>query len=392
MTTMRRHPRSGALVGPVLLALAGLLFLPALPTAEVLPATASAQGFPVATAPSHGPWDATVDSARSVVDLRMDLAGVPGLSIAVAVDGDVVWQEGFGFADLEHRLGVQPGTKFRIASISKALTASAVCKLNEDGRLELDAPVQRYVPTFPEKTHPVTTRQLGGHLAGIRHYRGDEFMSREQYDDVVDALVIFQEDSLLFVPGERYSYSTYGWNLVSAVVQGAAGEPFLTYMRENVIEPLGMDATVAEHVDSIIPDRAEFYVRGDDDRLLNAPYVNNSNKWAGGGYLSTARDMAVYGSAYLSGELLRPATVELLWTSQETAAGEVTNYGIGWRTGERDGTREVWHTGGAMGGSTVLMIYPDAGVVVAVLTNVSGAPTTAIARPVADLFIQAAGG
>jgi CubicO group peptidase (beta-lactamase class C family) len=313
------------------------------------------------------------------------------VGIAVAVDGEIVWEDGFGYADLEHRLGVRPETRFRIASISKSLTAAAVGRLWEQGRLDLDAPVQRYVPGFPEKEYPITTRQLAGHLAGIRHYRGDEFMSRKQYDDVVDALVIFRDDPLQSRPGDEYSYSTYGWNLVAAVVQGAAGEPFLQYMRRTVLEPLGMRGTVAEHVDSIIPDRASFYERGQDGRLLNAPYVNNSNKWAGGGYVAPARDLAVYGSAYLRNDFLAPGTVALLWESQHTSSGEATGYGIGWRTGERDGRREIWHTGGAMGGSGVLMIHPDEGVVVAVLTNIGGAPTTAIARPVADLFIEAAG-
>ncbi|HZD03797.1 MAG TPA: serine hydrolase domain-containing protein [Longimicrobiales bacterium] len=356
--------------------------------AASLPAGVSAQVLDVARAPAWGPYQTAVDSSRHLVAARMEEVGIPGLSIAVARDGEVVWSEGFGFADLENRVPVTPATKFRIASISKALTASAVGELVQEGRLDLDATVQRYVPSFPEKRWPVTVREIGGHLAGIRHYRGEEFASAIQYDDVVDALEIFARDTLLFEPGTRYSYSTYGWNLMSAVIQGASGVAFLRFMRENVIEPLGLRGTVAEHVDSIIPFRARFYERTEDGRIVNAPYVNNSNKWAGGGYLSTAEDLVRYGSAYFRGDFLDPATVELLWTPQHTSDGESTGYGIGWSSGERPegGGRRVWHTGGAMGGSTILMIYPDERIVVSILTNVSSVRHTALAAAVADLF------
>lgn len=343
-------------------------------------------GVQPALAPSAGAYTSAVEEARRLVWERMAEVGIPGLSVAVAVYGEVVWAEGFGMADLENAVPVQPWTKFRIASISKALTAAAVGRLVQEGRLELDAPVQNYVPSFPLKRWPVTTRHAGGHIAGIRHYNGDEFSSAVHYDDVVDALEIFQGDTLLFEPGTDYQYSTYGWNLVSAVVQGAAGRPFLRYMREAVLDPLGLDETVAEHVDSIIPGRARFYLRGRGGRVVNAPFVDNSNKWAGGGYLSTARDMARYGASYLDHRLLEPATVELLWTPQTTADGESTGYGIGWSQEVEEGVRTVWHTGGAMGGSTILLLRPDQGVVVAILTNLQSVRHVETAHAIADAF------
>ena len=322
----------------------------------------------------------------ALVAARMDEVGIPGLSVAVVRDGDVVWSEGFGWADVENRVPVDVETRFRIASISKALTAAAVGRLHQEGRLDLDAPVQRYVPSFPTKRWPVTTRQIAGHIGGIRHYRGDEFASAVRYDDVVEALSIFREDSLLFEPGTDYSYSTYGWNLVSAVVQGASGRPFLAAMSETVLEPLGLGHTVAEHPDSIIPGRADFYVRSEGGHLLNAPYVDNSNKWAGGGYLSTAEDMARYGSAYFDPSYLEPATVELLWTPQRLGDGSSTGYGIGWSRGEQDGLDAVWHTGGAMGGSTVLLLVPGDRIAVAILTNISSVRHTGTAAALARLF------
>jgi len=344
----------------------------------------------LAEAPGYGRWAAAVDSAREIVHAHMDRLGIPGASVAVAVGGHVVWAEGFGFADVENQVAVQPRTRFRIASISKAVTSAAVGLLYQQGRLDLDAPVQRYVPSFPVKAKgAVTTRLLAGHLAGVRHYRGLEFESSVHYDDVVDALSIFENDSLQSVPGEKYSYSTYGWNLISAVIQGASGEQYLRYMRGHVLDPLGLRETVAEYEDSIIVGRGRQYRRSDDERLVNAPYVDNSNKWAGGGYLSTASDLARYGSSYLEGSLLEPGTVKLMWTSQHTTAGEETGYGIGWFVGTVDEHREVWHTGGAVGGSTILLIRPDDEVVVAILTNLESAQPTGPAREIAALFSTA---
>ncbi len=347
----------------------------------------------LAEAPGYGRWSDAVDRSRRLVQAHLDQLGVPGASVAVAVDGRVVWAEGFGQADVENRVAVTPTSRFRIASISKAVTAAAVAKLVEDGRLDLDAPVQRYVPGFPEKPQgTITTRLLAGHLAGVRHYRGLEFQSAEHYDDVVDALGIFEDDPLLSPPGERYAYSTYGWNLISAVVQGASGETFLRFVRTEVLDPLGLRETVAEWGDSIILGRVRQYRRSADGRLVNAPYVDNSNKWAGGGYLSTASDLVRYGSAYLSPGFLKPETVRMMWTSQRTRGGEETGYGIGWFVGNVDGRRQVWHTGGAVGGSTILLIWPDARLVVSILTNLESARPTEPAREVAALFAAAASG
>ena len=344
---------------------------------------------PPALAPAPGAWQSAVDQARELILDRMEEQTVPGLSVAVGVSGEIVWAEGFGWADLENRVPVWPSTKFRIASISKSLTAGAVGKLLEEGKLDLDAPVQEYVPSFPCKEWPVTTRLLGGHLGGIRHYRNREFESLVHYDNVVDGLAIFADDPLIHEPGTAYAYSTYGWNLISAVVQGAAEEPFLDYMQKTVFEPNGMHETVAEHVDSLIYHRSRAYLRNPDGRIVNAPYVDNSNKWSGGGFLSTASDLVRYGFAYLGEDFLRPATIEVLWTSQHTRDGERTGYGIGWRENFENGRRVIYHTGGAVGGTTVLVIYPEEGVVVAILTNIQEASQTGNAREIAGFFLAA---
>ena len=264
-----------------------------------------------------------IEDARVYVRAHREELGIPGISAAVGVDGILVWSEGFGFSDLENRVPARATTLYRVGSVSKPITAAAVVQLALDGRLDLDAPVQQYVPSFPRKEQPITTRQVAGHLSGIRHYRGDESVSEGQlhYDDVVDALGIFGEDPLLFTPGERYSYSSYGWNLISAVVQGAAGEDFLSYMQANVFDPLGMNHTYADDPRRIIPGRTRFYSFA-GGRTRNAPFVDNSYKWAGGGFIASVEDLVRFGSAHLSPGFLPQEGLDLLFTSQLTNDGE----------------------------------------------------------------------
>ena len=332
---------------------------------------------------------AIIADAREMIQTKMRDQGIPGYAAGIYANGRVQWVDGFGYADLESRSPVWPSTRFRIGSVSKSFTAAALGRLLGERRLDLDAPVQRYVPGFPEKRAPVSTRQLAGHLAGVRHYRGEEFLSARAYASVTEALEIFDDDTLLFAPGERYSYSSYGWNLISAVIEGATGEPFVDYMVRTIFQPLDMHHTGPDRVDSIVAQRTAFYDLGPDDRLRNAPHVDNSVKWAGGGFLSSVEDLLKFGVAHLEPGFLDQETLETLFTSQRTNDGEATDYGIGWGT-ERDadtGRWRVWHTGGSVGGTTALVLYPEEGVVAAVIANMSsvdGQMATALA--LAEMF------
>ena len=316
----------------------------------------------------------TVTRMRTLVCERLS-SHIPGVQVAVAIDGTLVWSEGFGYADAARKRPVTRATQFRIGSVSKPLTAAAVVLLYEQGKLDLDAPIQRYVPTFPDKGYPISTRQLAGHLAGIRHYKDREFFLNRHFATVRDGLAIFQDDSLLVPPGTRFSYSSYGWNLVSAVVEGAAGEDFLPYISARVFRPLGLTHTAPDRADSVLPDRTQFYDADSTGVYRLAPPVDNSYKWAGGGFVSTAEDLVKFGSALLAPGFLRRETLDLLFTSQRTSAGEETGYGIGWfvRT-DSLGHHWAFHGGSAVGGTAVFGLDRDSHVVVALLTNLSAAP------------------
>src|SRR2546422_7034060 len=163
--------------------------------------------------------------------------------------------------------------------------------------------------SFPDKGYPISTGQLTGHLAGIRHYKDQEFFLNRRFATVLDGLTIFQDDSLLFPPGTRFSYSSYAWNLVAAVVEGASGDDFLHYMSAHVFRPLGLTHTAPDRVDSLVPDRTQFYDRDSAGIFRIAPAVDNSYKWAGGGFVSTAEDLVRFGSAVLDPRLLESRTL-----------------------------------------------------------------------------------
>ena len=330
---------------------------------------ACAQATATAAAPPNHSRAAAIEHTRAIAKEWLE-RGIPGLSVTVAVDGKIVFSEGFGYADLEQRVPVWPTTKFRIGSVSKPLTAAALVKLVEQGKLDLDAPIQKYVPSFPDKGAVITPRMLAGHLGGIRHYKKDEFLNSKHYDNVVAGLAIFQNDPLVFPPGTKFNYSSYGFNLLSAVIEKACDEDFLSCMRDLVISPLGLRFTVADQPSELIEQRARFYTHWKDKPLENSPYTDNSYKWAGGGFLSTSEDVARFGNALLEPGYLKKESLGLLFTSQKTKSGEETGYGMGWAIEKsRSGKRIFDHSGGSTGASSELILYPDEHLVIAMVCN-----------------------
>ncbi|MEW6207335.1 MAG: serine hydrolase domain-containing protein [Acidobacteriota bacterium] len=319
-------------------------------------------------------YEQAIRMGREMATRLISQTGAPGLSVAVAVDGSLVWSEGFGFADMENRVPVRAHTRFRVGSLSKLLTAATAARLYEQGLLDLDAPVQRYVPAFPKKEYEITIRQLAGHLGGIRHYKQGEYINHRRFDSVVESLKIFQADELVHQPGAKYLYSTYGYTLISAVIEGAAKQDFLTCVQQQALRPINMKGTIADDNIKIIEHRVRFYSRSPDGQLSNEVYTDNSERWAAGGFLSTAEDLAMFGSAHLKDGFLKPETRSLIFTSQRTADGKETSVGIGWRIGRDSQGRRIYHHGGdSIGGRAFLIAYPDSRIVVALLANLTRA-------------------
>jgi CubicO group peptidase (beta-lactamase class C family) len=318
----------------------------------------------------------------------------PGLSVAIVEHGEYEWARGFGFADLENNVPASEHTLFRLASISKALTATAAMQLVERGRLDLDAPVQQYCPSFPEKPWPISTRQVLGHLSGIRHYKPDsqdnaESGNTKHFDDPIQAgLNFFKDDPLVAQPGTSFHYSTQGFTVVGCVIEGASGAKYVDFMRQNIFIPSAMEQTQADDRFAVIPYRTRFYEKKDSGAVRNADFLDSSYKIPGGGWLSSAEDMARFEVAILNDKLIRRSTRDRMWTPLKTSDGSANTYALGWGWGKQNDNEVagVGHTGGQQGTSTAIVIAPDERAGVVVLMNMEGQEAGDLAREILNII------
>jgi CubicO group peptidase (beta-lactamase class C family) len=333
-----------------------------------------------------------IEKSKLLIQEFFDANNLAGLSVTVARKGEIIWSQGYGYSDLENKVPVDPATsKFRIGSVSKPFTAAAMAVLYEQDKILFDVPIQTYVPSFPKKRNKdkVTLRLLAGHLAGIRHYKKNEFLSSKKYETVLEGVKIFKDDSLLHKPGSRYAYSSYGWNLISAAMESAAEEEFLAFVQRVVFDSLGMENTTADHIEQIIPGRTRYYIKDKKGNHVNAPFVDNSYKWAGGGFLSTTEDMMKFGQAHLKEGYLKKETLELFFKSQKTTSGEVTDYGMGWATYHPDNGRTYYgHSGGSVGGTTAFMFDPEQEIIIAIVSNMSSVRYGKVPVELLDYFLD----
>lgn len=332
-------------------------------------------------------FDEKINEANTLVNTFVESKNLPGMAVSIYLGDAMIWSKGFGYADIENQIPVDPSlTKFRIGSVSKTLTAAAMGDLMVKDRLDPDTIVQTYVPDFPKKEYEITVRQVAGHTAGIRHYRGIEFMSSKLFKTIDEGLAIFEDDPLLFEPGTQYSYSSYGWNLISAVIEGASEEDFLGYMKQYVFDLLEMNNTVPEWTNQEIPNLTTFYVPDGDGNSV-APYVDNSYKWAGGGFVGTTEDLIKFGKAYLNFDYQPERVHKDLMTPLTLSDGESTNYGMGWRTWIHNGNTWVGHSGGSVGGSTMFLINKEHQMVIAYTINRSSVGFDDLHWKLADIFL-----
>ena len=316
---------------------------------------------------------------QSTVDEAREAAGIPGLGVAVRwADGSII-ALGSGLADLENDVPVTAHTVFRLASISKPITAVAALRLAEREILDLDRDVSELVREFPRKEHPVSVRQLLGHLGGIRHYKVGEIASNLHYTRVADALAVFANDPLIAEPGTLHAYSTYGFNLAGAAMASAAKLGFAELLQREIFDPAGCTTLIVDDPRRIVKHRAQGYARSPDG-LRNALQVDITNKVPGGGLCGTPTDLVRFAGALLDGRLLRPESLELAWTSQRTRDGKATGYGYGFGVARVDGRKIVSHSGGQPRVSTLLWIDVESKTSVAVMANLEGQ-----ARPVRAL-------
>lgn len=341
----------------------------------------------LAPEPVPGQDNAQIHQIDAIAQKVYDAGEFPGMAVMVWKDGQYIFEKGYGHADVENKIPVDPRKSlFRIGSVSKPVTAALLGKLYEAGKLNLDENIRTYIPYFPKKKYQITTRQLAGHLGGIRHYRGMENFNNTYYPTVKEGLDIFILDSLIHQPGSKYSYSSYGWNLLSAVLEGAAGnQDFLSLMDNSVFRPLDLRTMQAEIMSKPIANKVVFYNKGMIGGHVIAPDVDNSYKWAGGGFISSAEDVVKFAVAHIEPGYLQQNTLNELFKPQYTSDGKSTNYGLGWRSGEdKKGRYWIGHSGGSVGGTTMMLVYPKEKIVVVTLVNLSQAKTGDLAFRLAN--------
>ena len=286
-----------------------------------------------------------------------------------------MWSELCGYANRASVRPVTRTTRFRVGSVSKTLTATVAARLVQRGTLDLDAPIQRYVKSFPRKRGVVSVRRLLAHTAGIRHYRGAEALSTSRYRSVSDAIRVFQPTRSLVKPGTRYGYSSYGFNLVGAAIEQIEERPFGAAVATRVLRPLGLRNTRLD--DGRASSSALYEVTSKRDAVA-APRVDLSNRLPSGGYLSSAEDLARFGSMVADSSFLTPP-VQRMFFQTGRAGGVSTSYGLGWETATAPFGLVIGHTGNVVGGTAFLLAHPGTRTAIAMTTNLgyvttSGAP------------------
>ncbi len=337
----------------------------------------------VVALPAQTAEPAWAPAAVAAIEQVMKDAAVPGLSCAIGVGAEMPFRRGFGLADVENEVAATAQTVYRLASISKPITAVLALQLAAKGELDLDADVTTLVREWPAKAWPVTTRQLLAHLGGVRHYRG-EGESTRHYATQTEALARFAADPLLHEPGTAYHYSTYGYNLIAAVVEAKTGQPFATVVRERIAGPCNAPTLQDDDVRRVIRGRAQGYVRR-DGVLENSELMDSSYKLGGGGLCSSAEDLVRFGQALLDGKLLPPAMLQAMFTPQRTRDGKELDYGLGVRVARRDGRLVVAHSGAQSRVSTMLLMLPETRVVVVLLCNLERVRLQPLAQQIANL-------
>ena len=342
----------------------------------------------VASAQQSAQPDLTSQIDR-IAQEQMEKQHIPAMTIAVAQDGRVLYSKGFGTADVENSVTANAETLIRTASLAKPLTAVAALTLVDAGKLDLDVPIQKYCPAFPQKPWPITTRELLTHTSGIRHYKEDgEIDSTRHYDTMSAGFAIFAADPLLFEPGTKFEYSTYGYTVLGCVIEGASGQHYYDYLRDHVLLPAGMQHTFVDDQYAIVPHRARGY-QVKDGKVENAGPMDSSYKIPGGGLVSTATDYVLFGEALMAGKLVKPETLKMMWTPSLRPAlkdGKPVSYGMGFGILTVDGQQMVAHNGGQQGTSTYFALVPGKDFAFAVFTDDENAEPSAVAGPILDLY------
>jgi CubicO group peptidase (beta-lactamase class C family) len=297
-------------------------------------------------------------------------ASEPGAAVLVTKDGAVLLRKGYGLADLEQGIPIQPDMVFRIGSVTKQFTAAAILLLEQEGKLSVEDDLRKHLPDYPTSGRVITIEHLLTHTSGIRSYTDMEDFGEHAREDmgVDEVIALFENEPLGFEPGEKYAYNNSGYFLLGAIVEKVSGKTYEAFLREKIFEPLGMSQTYYGSTSRIIPKRAQGY-DGVNAEFQNAEYLSMTLPYAAGSLLSTVDDLAKWDRALYGSELLSRESLEKWWKPFALASGASTYYGYGWSISSYQNRTVVSHGGGINGFTCHLLRIPEDRVFVAVLTN-----------------------
>lgn len=327
-------------------------------------------------------------NVEAYVRMEKERQKIPGMAVVVIRDGAIAYEGFFGDADWRSGIQISRDTTFRLASLAKPMTAAAVMSLADQGMIELDAPIQKYVPAFPQKKWPVTVRQLLGHLGGVRHYKGREQYPQSHCTSVTQSLALFSKDPLEHEPGTKYLYSTYGYSLLGAAIQRASGTDYVDYMQKHIFQPLGMTRIAVDDITKPDPHLAEGYFHDNSGSLNPVPHYDTTCRLPGGGFRGPIGDVARFVLALMDNRLLKPESRNLLWTPQQTKAGTPVPYGIGWQIESWNEQRVAFHNGAQPGIVTHVWMLPERKFAVILVANLHAALLPPLSPKIAELSLS----
>lgn len=343
--------------------------------------------------PSPGSGDPLAAPTPQRVDSLMagyDRPGSPGASVVVIHDGKVAFTKAYGLSDLEAGTRASIETDYRLASLTKQFTATAIMLLAEDGKLRYDDHVSDLLPGFPAYGRDITVRHLLTHTSGLWAY--EDFVPDTATVQVKDRDVLAllgRADSTYFPPGSAFRYSNSGYAVLALLVERVSGMPFARFLHDRIFEPLGMNGSVAyQEGVSTVPNRAFGYSKSDGG-FTRTDQSSTSAVLGDGGIYTSVADLVHWDHALETHELLPEATRELSWTPYVLSDGKATNYGFGWFVDQDRGRKRLTHNGETRGFTNAIIRYPSERLSVILLTNRTGGDPFGVAQKIADLWLGA---
>jgi CubicO group peptidase (beta-lactamase class C family) len=328
---------------------------------------------------------AETDRVDNLIGAEMRRQRIPGLSLVVLRQGEIIKASAYGVADRALKLSATPETVYKIASVSKLFIATGIMSLVEAGRISLDDPIVRFLDGAPNGWSAITVRHLLSHTSGLVREGPGFDASRLQSD--VEVIRSAYPLPLLFAPGNRWEYSNLGYFVLADIIRRVSGQPWSEYLAGRIFRPLGMDATRTTSASASLPNRAVGYQ--DNDRLRVArdwPALRPS-----GAFVSTVLDLARWDAALYTSEIVRDSTWRQMWESVTLNDGTSSPYGLGWRLDSLSGHRMAYHTGGMSGFRAGFARFVDIGLTVIVLMNLDDVDIESIVRGVATLYLPTPG-